>query len=341
MSKQSLVSGTLLACLASALIGAPANGEPADQFFKGKQIQLIIGYNPGGAYDIYARLAATMLPKYIPGSPKIIAQNMPGVGSAKAANYLFQQASRDGLTIGMIGQQLPVSQALGDASAKFDIRQFSWLGRFTSGGEATVVWHTSPTKSLADAMKRETTLAATSAGSSSDSFPLLMNRIAGTQFKMHKGHRGIIGTVLAMQRGETEGAHSTLEQLMFANRDWLRDKKVTVLVQYTSERHPEFRNVPAMTEFGKTPLDKQVLALFAGTADIGRAMMVPPGVPVDRLAVLRKAFDTMLKDPDFRAEVEKRNLEFGPMSGTELQQRVAASMKVTPEIVKHAIAMSR
>jgi tripartite-type tricarboxylate transporter receptor subunit TctC len=241
----------------------------------------------------------------------------------------------------MIGQQLPVSQALGDASAKFDIRQFSWLGRFTSGGEATVVWHTSQTKTLADAMKRETTLAATSAGSSSDSFPLLMNRIAGTKFRMHKGHRGIIGTVLAMQRGETEGAHSTLEQLMFANRDWLRDKQVRVLVQYTSDRHPEFPDVPAMTEFGKTKLDKQVLALFAGTSDIGRAIMVPPGVPADRLALLRKAFDSMLGDPSFKAEVEKRNLEFGPMSGAELQKRVLASMDVTPEVVTHAIAMSR
>ncbi|MGH6769813.1 MAG: Bug family tripartite tricarboxylate transporter substrate binding protein [Xanthobacteraceae bacterium] len=341
MAKKNSIAAILLAAAAAVSLVAPAHSESAEGFYKGKQLHLVIGYNPGGAYDIYARVAATLLPKYLPGSPKIVAQNMPGVGSAKAANYLFQQASRDGLTIGMIGQQLPVSQALGDASAKFDIRQFTWLGRFTSGGEATVVWHISPTKSLADAMKRETTLAATSAGSSSDSFPLLMNRIAGTKFKMHKGHRGITGTVLAMQRGETEGAHTTLEQLMFANRDWLRDKQVTVLVQYTPERHPSFPNVPAMTEFGKTPLDKQVLAMFAGTADIGRALMLPPGVPADRVALLRKAFDAMVKDPAFKAEVDKRNLEFGPMSGAELQKRVAASMKVTPEVIKHAIAMSR
>jgi tripartite-type tricarboxylate transporter receptor subunit TctC len=330
---------TLLAIL--ACYSAPAVAETAEEFFKGKQIQLIIGYNPGGPYDVYSRIAATLLQKYIPGNPRIVPQNMPGVGSAKAANYLFQQASRDGLTLGVIGQQLPVSQALGDASARFDIRQFRWLGRFTSGTEATVVWHTSPTRSLADAMKRETLLAATSAGSSSDSFPLLMNRIAGTKFKMAKGYSGITGTVLAMERGETEGAHSTLEQLLFAHRNWLRENKAKVLVQYTTERHPEFQDVPAMVEFGKTPLDKQVLLLFAGTANIGRAVLAPPGVPTERLAVLRQAFDRMLSDPAFKAEVTKRNLEYGPMSGAELQKRVDAMLDLTPEVVKHAIAMSR
>jgi tripartite-type tricarboxylate transporter receptor subunit TctC len=345
MPNRPAITGTLLivftAVLATISLAGPAQSETAEEFFKGKQISLIIGYNPGGPYDVYSRLAATLLPKYIPGNPRIIAQNMPGVGSAKAGDYLFNQASRDGLTIGVIGQQLVVSQALGDASVKFDIRQFNWLGRFTSGGEATAIWHTSPTKTIADAMKRETTLAATSAGSSSDSFPLLMNRLVGTNFKIIKGYSGVTGTVLAMERGETEGAHAPLEQLLFGKQDWLRDKKASVLVQYTTERHPAFPDAPAIVEFGKTPLDKQVLALFAGTADIGRAMMTPPGVPADRLDVLRKAFDAMLADPAFKQEIEQRNLEFGPMSGVELQTRVASMLNVSPEVIKHAIAMSR
>jgi tripartite-type tricarboxylate transporter receptor subunit TctC len=227
------------------------------------------------------------------------------------------------------------------ASVKFDISRFNWLGRFTPGGEVSVIWHTSPTKTLADAMKRETSLAATSAGSSSDSFPLLMNRLVGTQFKMIKGYSGITGTILAMERGETEGAHATVEQLLYAKKDWQRDKKASVLVQYTLARHPAFPDAPAMGEFGRTPLDKQVLALFAGTADIGRSMMAPPDVPPERLAVLRTAFDTMVKDPAFQQEIEQRNLEFGPAPGAELQQRVAAMLGVSPEVVKHAIASSR
>jgi tripartite-type tricarboxylate transporter receptor subunit TctC len=333
--------GALVAAMAIVALAAPVRSETAEDFFRGKTINLIIGYNPGGPYDVYSRLAATLLPKYIPGNPKIVPQNMPGVGSAKAANFLYSQAPRDGLTIGVIGQQLPVSQALGDASVKFDMRHFAWLGRFTSGAEATVVWHTSPTKTIADAMRRETTLAATSAGSSADAFPLLMNRIAGTRFKMIKGYAGVTGTVLAMERGETEGAHATLEQILFGKQDWLKDKTASVLIQYTLWRHPAFPDVPAMAEFGKTDIDKRVLALFGSTAEIGRAMMAPPGIPAERLAVLRRAFDTMLSDPAFKEEVEKRNLEFGPMPGAELQQLITDSLTISPEVIKHAIAMSR
>ena len=341
-SRQAATSGVIIVtALAGISLAAPAQAETAEEFFKGKQINLIIGYNPGGTYDIYARLAANLLPKYIPGHPKIIPQNMPGVGSAKAGDYLFNQASRDGLTIGVIGQQLVVSQALGDASIKFDVSKFNWLGRFTAGGEVSAIWHTSPTKTLADAMKRETTLAATSAGSSSDSFPLLMNRLAGTNFKIIKGYSGVAGTILAMERGETEGGHATVEQLLYARKDWLRDKKASVLVQYTMTRHPAFPDAPAMGEFGTTALDRQVIALFAGTADVGRAMMMPPGIPADRLGVLRKAFDDMVKDSAFQQELEQRNLEFGPISGAELQTRVAAMLSVSPEVVKHAIASSR
>lgn len=341
MTRRLFTGGGIIAALTIVALTMPVRSETAEDFFKGKQINLIIGYNPGGPYDVYSRLAATLLPKYIPGNPRIVPQNMPGVGSAKAANYLYNQASRDGLTIGVIGQQLPVNQALGDASVKFDMRQFNWLGRFTSGGEATVIWHTSPTKSLTDAMKRETTLASTSAGSSADAFPLLMNRVAGTKFKMIRGYPGVTGTVLAMERGETEGAHATLEQTLFSHQDWMKEKKMSVLVQYTQTRHPSFPDVPAMVEFGKTDIDRKVLALYGSTAEIGRAMMAPPGLPADRLKVLRSAFETMLKDPLFKEEVEKRNLEFGPMTGVELQKLITDALTVSPEVIKHAIAMSR
>ncbi|MCC6887607.1 MAG: hypothetical protein IT536_03650 [Hyphomicrobiales bacterium] len=335
------ISTAAIVAIAVVGLATPGTSETAEESFRGKQINLIIGYNPGGPYDVYSRLAATLLPKYIPGSPKIVPQNMPGVASAKAANFLYNQAPRDGLTIGVIGQQLPVTQALGDASVKFDMRQFNWLGRFTSGAEATVIWHTSPTQSIADATRRETTLASTSAGSSADSFPLLMNRIVGTRFKMIRGYPGVAGTVLAMERGETEGAHATLEQILFGKQDWLKQKIARVLVQYTLSRHPAFSDVPAMTEFGKTDLDRKVLALFGSTAEIGRAMMAPPGIPAERVAVLRRAFTTMLNDPAFRQEVEKRNLEYGPMPGEQLQKLISDALNISPDVIKHAIAMSR
>ncbi len=339
MTRPSLFCGTLLAALVAAPLAAHC--ETAEEFFKGKQISLIVGYNPGGTYDLYSRLAATILPRYIPGNPTIIPKNMPGVASVKAANFLHNQAPKDGLTIGMIGQQLALTQALRDPAVEYDMRSFNWLGRFTPIVEVTVIWHTAPVKTLEDATRRETTLAATSAGSTSDSSPMLMNKLAGTKFKIIKGYPGTTGSILAMERGETEGAHATLENLLFGKADWLRDKKISVIVQYAQARHGAFPDVPAMVEFGKTGEDKQVLALFGSTADIGRALMTPPGIPADRLAVLRKAFAAMVADPAFKAELEKRNMEFGPMSGEDLQALLKTTLDVPPAVVSRAIALSR
>jgi tripartite-type tricarboxylate transporter receptor subunit TctC len=339
MTKPALVRAALIAALAS--LPAAGHCETAEELFKGKQISLIIGYNPGGTYDLYSRLAASVLPRYIPGNPTIIPKNMPGVASVKAANYLANQAPKDGLTIGMIGQQLALTQALRDPAVEYDMRAFNWLGRFTPIVEVTVVWHTAPVKTLEDATKRETTLAATSAGSTSDSMPLLMNKLAGTKFKMIKGYPGTTGSILAMERGETEGAHATLENLLFGKADWLREKKISVLVQYAQGRHGAFPNVPAMVEFGKTAEDKQVLALFGSTAEVGRALMTPPGIPADRLAVLRKAFGTMVADPAFKAELARRNMEFGPMGGEELQALLKTTLDVPPAVAARAIALSR
>lgn len=338
-AKAALRCGAVLA----ALMAGPAVGhcETAEEFFKGKQISLIVGYNPGGTYDLYSRLAASVLPRYIPGNPAIVPRNMPGVASVKAANYLHNQAPKDGLTIGMVGQQLALTQALRDPAVEYDMRAFNWLGRFTPVVEVTIVWHTVPVKTIEDAMTRETTLAATSAGSTSDSMPLLMNKLAGTKFKIVRGYPGTTGSILAMERGETEGAHATLENLLFGKADWLRDRTISVLVQYAQARHPAFPNVPAMVEFGKSGEDKQVLALYGSTADIGRALMTPPGIPADRLAVLRRAFSAMLADPAFKAELEKRNMEFGPMRGEELQNLIRATLDIPPAVTARAIALGR
>jgi tripartite-type tricarboxylate transporter receptor subunit TctC len=327
--------------VASIALTQHARAESAEDFFKGKSMSLIVGYNPGGSYDVYSRLAAQILPKYLPGNPVIAVKNMPGVASVKAANYLFQQAPKDGLTIGMVGQQLALTQALRDPAVAYDMRKFGWLGRFTPIIEVSLTWHTSPTKTINDAMKRETVMAATSAGATTDIMPSMMNQLAGTRFKIVKGYPGTTGTVLAMERGETEGAHATLENLLFGKPQWLREKTVNVLVQYAQRRHAVFPNVPAMVEFGKNDEDKQVLSLFGSTAEVGRALMAPPDVPADRLAVLRRAVTAMLDDPAFKAEMEKRNLEFGPMPGNELQKLIEQTLDVPPDVVTRSIALSR
>jgi tripartite-type tricarboxylate transporter receptor subunit TctC len=327
--------------LALAVGCAPAHSESAEDFFRGKQISLFIGYNPGGSYDAYGRIAANFLPRYIPGHPTVVAKNLPGVGSVKAANFLHGQAPRDGLTIGVIGQALAVTQALHENGAEYDMRQFNWLGRFTSAVELTMVWHTSPTRTIADAMRRETVLAGTSSGGTTDLMPRVMNRIAGTRFKIAKGYAGTAGMVLAMERGETEGCLDSIDSLLFLRGDWLREGKVRVLVQYAPERHWALPDVPAMVEFGSSQEDKQLLALFASTAEVGRSLMAPPGIPAERVAVLRQAFDAMVADPAFREEVEKRKMEFEPMAGAELQRRIVRALDVSPAVIARAMAINR
>jgi tripartite-type tricarboxylate transporter receptor subunit TctC len=342
MGKLSAVAGVLLVAVSMAFVPSLAHGQSPDEFYRNARISLIIGFNAGGPYDAYARLAAAMLPRYIPGSPVIVARNMPGGGSVKAANFLFHQASRDGLTIGMTGQQLAASQALRDPHIDFDLRRFHWLGRFNLGATAaSVAWHTSRVKTIEDAKKIELTLAATGAASTSVSLPLIMNRLIGTRFRLIRGYSGVNGTVLAMERGETEGAHATTEQLLTSKPDWLRDKKVSVLVQYALQRHPAFADVPAMVEFGTTAQDRQVLAIFGSEPELGRSIMMPPGVPAERVAILRKAFAAMIADPSFKHELLKRNLGFDPRSGAVVQKMIEETLNISPEVAARAVELSK
>ena len=190
-------------------------------------------------------------------------------------------------------------------------------------------------------LKYETVLAGTSAGSTTDVFPRVMNRIAGTKFKVVKGYAGTNGSTLAMERGEVEGSLDAVDSLMFIRADWVREKKVSVLVQYAQHRHPSLPDVPAMVEFGKSSEDKQLLMLFGSTAEVGRSLLAPPGIPADRVAVLRSAFSAMVADPAFKEEIEKRHMEYSPMPGAELQKLIADALDVSPAVVSRAIALNR
>jgi tripartite-type tricarboxylate transporter receptor subunit TctC len=207
--------------------------------------------------------------------------------------------------------------------------------------QVTEVWHTVPVKTIADATKRETVVAATSGGSTTDMMPRLMNRMVGTRFKIIKGYNGLNGTALAMERGEVEGAYDSVDSLLFIRPDWLRDKKISVLVQYAQRRHPALPDTPAMVELGKSSEDRQLLALFGSTAEVGRAITAPPGLPADRLAALRKAFAAMVADPGFKEELVKRNMEFDPMTGEDLQRMVTQTLDVPPAVAARGNELAR
>lgn len=329
---------TILAAAGTLTFAHAANSQSVEAFYKKTPINMVIGYNPGGTYDIYARLAATHLPKHLPGNPTIVPKNMPGIGSIKAANYLHKQAARDGSVIGVISQGIALQQVLKHRAARYDARDFNWIGRLTTAVEITIVWHTSPVKTIEDAMNNEVVIGATSPGSSADSNHKLMNAIVGTKFKIVRGYKGTTGSMLAMERGEVKGSLAVVQSLVVNRPDWIHDKKISVLVQYSLKRHPAFPNAPAMVELGKSDEDKQILRLYGSTAEVGRSLMAPPQVPADRMTALQEAFDAMVKDPEFLAEMKKRNLELDPMSGDELGKLIASTFEITPKAAARAAA---
>jgi tripartite-type tricarboxylate transporter receptor subunit TctC len=328
----------LLVPLASGIAAVPiaAHAQTPAEFYGKTPITMIIGYNPGGTYDLYARLAARYLPRYLPGKPNIVPKNMPGVGSLKAANFLYAQAPRDGSTIGVLSQGVALQQVLKHRAARYDARKFGWIGRMTNAVEVTIAWHTSPVKTIQDAMKHEIVVGATSAGSSADTNHKLMNAIAGTKFKVVLGYKGTTGAMMAMERGEVKGSLAVVQSLLVNHALWIKNKTVSVLVQYSQKRHPAFPNVPAMVELGKSAEDKQILALYGGTAEVGRSLMSPPGVPADRLAALQAAFNAMVKDKDVIAEMKQRQMELDPLTGPELEKIVEEAFAISPKAAARA-----
>jgi tripartite-type tricarboxylate transporter receptor subunit TctC len=326
--------------VASLIVLWPANSlaQPIEQFYKGKTVIMVVPYDTGGGYDFYGRMVARHVGKHIPGQPTVITQNMPGAGSIKATNYIYSRAPKDGTVLGIPAQVVALNEALGIEGIQYKAAGFTWIGRVTSNVDVSLTWHASKAKTIQDVMTLETMVAGTGPGSSGTIYPQVMNTVTGTKFKIINGYKSASEMLLAMERGETDGAYTSLNTLQTSKQDWLEDKKVNILVQYTTERHPALSAVPTMIELGKTPEDKQVLALFASGAVIGRSILSTPDVPQDRTEALRKAFDSMLKDQAFLDEVEKTKAEFDPMSGAELQKVVTELSAIPLAVVEKARA---
>jgi tripartite-type tricarboxylate transporter receptor subunit TctC len=322
--------------LAFTCLAVPAFAQASNDYCQGKPLTLVVGSPPGGGYDTYGRLVAEHLGQFIPGRCSIVVQNMPGAGSLRAANYLFQQAPSDGLTIGMIQPNLVLDQAFNSENAKYDLRKFHWIGRIATSIETTVAWQSSPVKTIQDAKNHQITLAAATANGLTAGLPRVMNAIVGTKFKIISGYGGTAAIALAVERGEVEGGHMSGETLLNDKHDWFTGNKVSVLVQYSQTRDTEFMSVPAMVEFAQTPDQKKILSLFAATTEVGRTLIAPPGVSNERVAALRAAFTSMAKAEDFRADVEKRKMELNILPGEAVEQLIDSSLDISPSLAKVA-----
>jgi tripartite-type tricarboxylate transporter receptor subunit TctC len=303
-----------------------------EAFYKGKTVIVYIGFAPGGSYDYFGRLVARHIGRHLPGNPTVIAQSMPGAGSFTAANYLYSRAPRDGTALGIMSQTVAIEEALGTSGVQYKVSQFNWIGRATSVNEVSLTFNSSNTKTIRDAIANETTMASTGAGSPSETYLKLLNEVARTKFKLVGPYPASNDAMLAMERGEVDGAFTSYNTLKVSRQDWLRDKKINILVQY-GERSADLPDVPYAVDLAKTEADRQLMAFYVSSEQIGRAFLAPPEMPAERIAVLRKAYDATMQDPQLLAEIDQSHSEFSPLSGDKLQRLVAATADVPPTLV--------
>ncbi len=315
----------------AAFTSLPAQAQTAvESFYKGKQIDLVIGYTPGGGYDTYARLVARHMINFIPGAPSIIPRNMPGGGSRVATAYVFRIAPKDGSVLATADQSLSLQQAVGDKTIQFDTTKLIYIGNPSAENNVTATWFTSGIKTIEDAMAKEAPMGATG-GSTSSQYPKAMNALIGTKFKIILGYPGGNDINLAMEKGEVAGRGSNSWASYKSTRpDWLRDKKINILVQIGLRKAPDLPDVPLLMDLAKTESDRAVLKLLSSPATIGRPIFTTPGVPEERVKALRAAFDQMVKDPAFVEDAKRAGMELDPVSGEELQ-KIVTEIMATPK----------
>ena len=326
---------SLVSVAASLVWIAPGHAQTAPDY-TGKTMTIVSSFGPGGGYTIYAQLLARHLGAHLPGRPAVVVRNMPGAGGLSGTNSLFNVAARDGLTLGVIPQTVAIAQALGAPGVKYDVRRFNWIGRVNSNVEVEQTWHTSAVKTIEDARTRPAILAGTGPDSSSVVFPRILDAMFGMQFRVIAGYEGVSMASLAMEKGEVDGVLRPWSVTKAVRPEWLREKKINLLVQYALARHPELPDVPAVVDLAGNAEQRQILGLFASGSDIGRSIVAPPDVAVDAVATLRAAFIETMRDPALIEDARMTGMELDPLDGAALQQTVVQAVDVAPGVVEQA-----
>ena len=337
MARPAAALAVSTALVAMALAPADLRAAELGDFYAGKTIRLVISNDPGGTYDLYARLAVRHLGAFIPGHPLLVPQNMPAAGGLVAANYMAAIAPKDGTVLGSINANVAIAEILGAPGIQYEARAYNWVGRFTATTGMYFTWHTSPTRTLQDLLTRETLTAGTGPTSNASIIVRVSNELLGTKYKQVNGYNGTAEANLALQRGEVEGVHWNWEGTSSTIMgQWLKDGQVRIVTHYAEQRLPELPDIPSIYEIAKTPEQRQVLRLFGSTDSIGRSLLLPPAVPEERVAALRDGFARMVQDADFLADARQQKLVMRPLDGAGLQALVEAAFDISPENVEVA-----
>ena len=335
MRMSNFVCGTVAAAVLAVVPAATGWAQTPAEFYKGKTVDVMVGYTAGGGYDVYARMIARYIGKHIPGNPTVVVKNLEGAGSLRLANALYNQLPKDGTVFGTVARGAAFDPLLGNKAAQFDASKFSWIGSANDEVSVCVAWHTSGITSIEQTFDKELVVGGTGPSADTDQFPRIVNGVLGTKMKIVPGYPGGNDVSLAMERGEVSGRCGwSWSSVISTRKEWYDSKKINVLVQMSLQKHPDLPNVPLVLDLAKTPEQKQILTLVFARQALGRPFLAPPGVPADRLEALRKAFMDTMKDPEFLAEAAKAQLEVTPIDGIKVQQIVVDAYQVDPAIAK-------
>lgn len=325
-------------CLAMGLFvcglhAVNASADTVEGFYRGKNISLIIGSGEGASYDLVGRLVGQYLQRYIPGHPTVVPRNMPGASSVRATEYFYNAMPRDGTSLAFV-QPTVVLNKITDPTAKYEPREFKWLGRVGEVVTVGVVWHTAPAHTVEEATQKEVIFGAAGATGYAATIPWALNRLIGTKFNVVRGYQSMATEILALERGEVQGIGSLVwDYFPVSKPDWVEKKMVLPIYTISLARYRSLPEVPTIVELAKNDLDRNVMKLFAGTLTIGYAIAATPQIPNDRLSALRNAFDSAVRDPEFLAEAKRRDTEVDPLSGPEVDRIVADLVAMPREVI--------
>jgi len=333
------IASVMLATLVGAIVLGAAFADAVGDFYKGRTLDLYIGYSVGGAYDLYARVIGRHLGAHIPGNPTLVPKNLEGAGSLRLANYLYRVAPHDGSAIGTIGRGIAFDPLLIGQGDAFDAQKFNWIGSANNEVSVCVAMRQSGIGKFEDLFTKDLTVGGTGSSADTDQFPRVLNSVVGTHFKIVEGYPGGNDVVLAMERGEVQGRCGwSWSSVKSTHKSWIDDKRMIVLIQLSLAKHPELLDVPLVMDFAKTDEQRQILKLVFARNVMGRPYLAPPNVPAERVAALRDAFAATMADNDFRAEAAKTDLEINPVSGAEVEKLVKDVYATPPDVTAKAKA---